>query len=454
MLTVPGPLPISPIQRPDESNLFLRVNQKVAGEILQVSNEQVVLSIQGVQVVARLTTPEQMTELIDRRFAQFVVKEFNPNNVLLQLVGTNQPVLSTPQMVSQQETDFLNGLIKQMGVKPDENVRLLVQQMIGQGIPVSSENIDELQTALNALGRWGQTEINLAVQLKAYGLQVTSESIQLLAKAPAEVTQTVSNLLNQLTLISTDKNLPVELREMLATAIRVLSNGVVDGNQPATSMVQQLKNVVTLLGKSIENEVLRTTPDSNELERGLIVLNQLRNQLASRGFSSVTGEIDKLNDFLRLVHLPNAESNDPKIQNQWFRLEIPVHFSNAGNQPVNEEMVPARLRIAREKDDEGNDSVNPDYTRVVLQMDIAPEQVIEVDLSIVTRQIGISITTTDDETRNAAIDELDSLKHDLNEMGYTTRYSTVETGPIDHQSPTGTQLPAISIPDGSINLEV
>ncbi len=47
MLPVPGPLPINPVQKPEDGNLFLRVNQKVAGEILQVSNEQVVLIHSG-----------------------------------------------------------------------------------------------------------------------------------------------------------------------------------------------------------------------------------------------------------------------------------------------------------------------------------------------------------------------------------------------------------------------
>ena len=140
MLPVPGPLPINPVQKPDEGNLFLRVNQKVAGEILQVSNEQVVLSIQGVQVVARLTTPEQMTELIDRRFAQFVVKEFNPNAVLLQLVDTNQASKPVAQSIGQQETLVVQQLLQRMNIKADPASMLIAQELINQGIADKSRD--------------------------------------------------------------------------------------------------------------------------------------------------------------------------------------------------------------------------------------------------------------------------------------------------------------------------
>lgn len=453
MLTVPGPLPINQVQRSDESNLFLRVNQKVAGEILQVSNEQVVLSIQGVQVVARLTTPEQMAELFDRRFAQFVVKEFNANTVLLQLVEPELANTSVSQPLNQQETEFISGLLKQIGIKPNEGNKLIVRQMISQGVPVTPEAVNELQTALQLIPGWGEDEAKLAVQIKSYGVPVSAETIKLMAKAPAEVTQTLNNLLGQLEQLTKQSNLPTGLREQITTAIRILSQGIVEGDEPVGNLVQRLKNAVTLLGKTVENELIRsTTTSSNELDRGLMVLSQLRNQLASRGFTSIAGDIDRLNDYLRLVHLPNSESTDPKMQNQWFKIEIPVHFPLNPNNTLDDELVPARLKIAREKDGEDGSKVDPNYTRIVIQMDLAPMQIIEVDLSIVSRLIGLNITTPSEEIRNAAIDELDSLTQDLKELGYETRYSHVESGPVQHSSD-DTQLPPLSLLNGTINVE-
>ena len=55
-MNITGPIQsnIQPIQ--DSVDQFLKVNQRFAGEILNVSNEQVVLSVNGVQIVAKMTS--------------------------------------------------------------------------------------------------------------------------------------------------------------------------------------------------------------------------------------------------------------------------------------------------------------------------------------------------------------------------------------------------------------
>jgi hypothetical protein len=455
MLTVPGPLPISPVQRTDENNLFLRVNQRVAGEILQVANDQVVLAIQGVQIVARLSTPDQLMELQDRRFAQFVVKEINPNVVTLQIVepDANSKNQILP-VINQQDSQLLDGLLNQIGVKPDVSSRLLAQQMIRMGLPVTADNILELQTALQAVPAWGENEAGQAVHLKIMGVPVSADSIQLLSKAPAEVTQTLGNLIGQLEQLSSQADLPAPLLDQIRSAIRIFSQGIIDGDQPAANLIQKLKISVSLFGKTIENELLHSTlAPGSELDHGLMALAKLRTELAARGFTSVAGDIDRLNDYLRLVHLSNTDSSDPRVQNQWFRLELPVHFQANPNTPLREDLHPARLRISREKDGDGKSKVDPNYSRIVIQMDLSPMDSIEVDLSIVSKQIGLAITTTNNHIRDAAADELDSLKEGLNQIGYITRFSQIETEPIQ-QSNEATQIPDVALLSGSINVEV
>ena len=184
-----------------------------------------------------------------------------------------------------------------------------------------------------------------------------------------------------------------------------------------------------------------------------MALAKLRTELAARGFTSVAGDIDRLNDYLRLVHLSNTDSSDPRVQNQWFRLELPVHFQANPNASLRDDLRPARLRISREKDGNGKSKVDPSYSRIVIQMDLSPTDSIEVDLSIVSKQIGLAITTTNNHIRDAAADELDSLKEGLNQIGYITRFSQIETGPIQ-QSNEATQLPDVALLSGSINVEV
>jgi hypothetical protein len=97
--------------------------------------------------------------------------------------------------------------------------------------------------------------------------------------------------------------------------------------------------------------------------------------------------------------------------------------------------------------------VDPSYTRMVIQVDLGLNQTIEVDLSVVNKQVGLAITTSDDSIKMAAVDELDGLKGDLDRLGYTTRFSHVETGEMQTSSE-ATQIPSLSLLQGNINLEV
>lgn len=452
MLTIPGPPPVNSVQRSDESNLFLRVNQRVAGEILSVANDQVVLSIQGVQVVARLTTTEQMAELVDRRFAQFVVKDATQNVILLQLAETDVKP-STPEGRAQQrgEPQFVSGLLKNLGLAADETNKLIARQMIRQGMQLNAETMNEIRAALAKLPQMGENEINHAVQLKSLGVPISPGTIELMGKSPAEITQTITNLVKQLQGLT---NLPENLQESVNTAIRILSQAVVQGDRPASELIQNLRNSITLLGKSVENELLKNTlqPGGTELELGLMAISRLRSEMAARGNTSIAGDIDRLNDYIRLVHLPNAEPNTPTANNQWFRLEIPVQYPVQARQNLPEDAHPARIKVARDNG-EGGSRVDPRYTRLVIQVDLSPGQTVEVDLSIVAKQIGLTVTATSESLRSAAESEFPLLKDDLEELGYQTKYSHIEKGRVTSKEDS-IEMPSEALLSGSIDVEV
>ena len=99
MLNITGPIQsnLPPIQ--ERADQFLKVNQRIAGEIISVSNENVVLAVNGVQIVAKMTSFEQLALLLERRYANFVVKDIANNQVTLQLVtpalnSTNQKTIT------------------------------------------------------------------------------------------------------------------------------------------------------------------------------------------------------------------------------------------------------------------------------------------------------------------------------------------------------------------------
>lgn len=452
MLTIPGPPPVNAVQRSDESNLFLRVNQRVAGEILSVANDQVVLSIQGVQVVARLTTPEQMAELVDRRFAQFVVKDATQNIVLLQLAETEvKPFAPETRVQTRNEPEFVSGLLKNLGLAPDETNKMIARQMIRQGMQLDPETMNEIRTALAKMPQMTEIEISHAVQLKSLGVPISPGAIELMSKSPAEITQTITNLVKQLQGLT---NLPENLQESVTTAIRILSQAVVQGDRPPAELIQNLRNSITLLGKTVENELLKNTiqPGGSELELGLMAISKLRSEMVVRGNTGIAGDIDRLNDYLRLVHLPNAEPNTPTANNQWLRLEIPVQYPGQTGQNLPEDTHPARIRVAREPDKDGS-RVDPRYTRLVVQVDLSPGQTVEVDLSIVSKQIGLTVTTTSEFLRTAAENELPQLKDDLDNLGYQTKYSHIEKGRVTSKEDS-IEIPSQALLSGSIDVEV
>ncbi len=453
MFTIPGPPPVSPVQHPDDGSLFLRVNQRVAGEVLKVGNEQVVLSIQGVQVVARLTNPEQLTALIDRRFAQFLVKDMSNQVVTLQLLDLPSAQQNTETAAStNRESLLIKGLLNQIGLPETAENQILAQAVIRQGLPVTAEILQELRTTLNTIQPWGETEANQAAVLKSHQVPVSPETLRLLANSPAEVTQTFAKLVQQLGQLVQDTSTSSNLRVQISQVLNIFSQAIIPGDQPAEVMISRLKNAVSLLGKSLEGELANLIKsDISDMERGLMTLTRLRTELAARGYNTLAGEIDKFNDHLRLVHLFNASGSEGR-RNEWLRLELPVQFPVQGKTEYEDELHPARIRIARDQNAEGNVDVNPHYTRIIVEVDLTKDQSIEVDLSVVSRQLGLTITGTNSEISQAAASELDSLKENLSSLGYETRYAQVETGiPFSSEATTGVSN---SIMQSDINLEV
>lgn len=432
MFTIPGPPPVTPLQNPDDGNLFLRVNQRVAGEVLQVGNEQVVLSIQGVQVVARMTNPEQLTALIDRRFAQFVVKDMSNQVVTLQLLDMQTPQNNAEATSGNHEAVLLKGLLTQIGLPATTENQMLAQAAIRHGLPVTAEILQELSNALSAIQPWGETEANLAATLKASQVPVSPEALRLLANSTTEVTQTFAKIVQQLGQLREDGSISTTMRAQVTQVLNVFSQAVIPGDQPAEQMISRLKSAITLLGKSLEGELARAlTTEVNDLERGLMALTRLRTELAARGFSSLAGEIDRFNDNLRLVHLFNTSTGEGK-QNEWFRLEVPVQYPVQGSNNLEEELCPARIRIAREQSPDGTDQINPHYTRIIVQVDLTQNHSIEVDLSVVAHQLGLTITGSNSDISRAAKEELEELEEELGTLGYETRYAQVETGTAMH----------------------
>jgi hypothetical protein len=231
-----------------------------------------------------------------------------------------------------------------------------------------------------------------------------------------------------------NSRLPVRIQEQVQNSLQILSQAVVDASLPTGELAGRIQNAIILLGKSVENELLNTSrqigsdKNANNLERGLMVLSRLRNELVSQGMTKLAGCIDQFNDSIRLMHLYHSSSSDGSSTNQWIRLEIPVNFPSLAQQSNQEqkEKPSARVRVARDPDSDEL-SVNPRYTRLVISMDINDQDVVEVDLSVVDHAAGLSISTSNTQLTDIARAELPELCEDLLQSGYDTKVSQVET---------------------------
>jgi hypothetical protein len=425
----------SSLQNQSESTLFLKVNQHIAGEVIKVDNEQVVLSIQGVQIVARMITPEQTASLIEKRFAQFLVKDTSGDVLTLQLVDTKV----------------------QAGIEDIQSNQWIAQTAIRNGLIITSNLVDELQSVLCKIPNWSMEHATAAATLKANGIIISPESINLMLNASKDISGQVLKIIHQLTQALADKRLPSPLIDLAKNSLQILSHAVVDASLPADVLVTKLQNAIILLGKSVENELLKTIGEpfknlsANNLERGLMVLSRLRNELATHGMTSLSGGIDQFNDSIRMMHLYHSSSTSESASNQWIRMDVPVTFPMTSPQlPQRPEEQPSvTIRIARNPDDDGI-RIDPRYTRVVIRMDIDKEDVIEVDFSVVDHAAGIFISTSNSQLTTIARNELPTLQEDLMHLGYDTKVSQVETeakllNKMDGTSPYNTILTGINL---------
>jgi hypothetical protein len=422
----------SSLQNQSESTLFLKVNQHIAGEVIRVENEQVILSIQGVQLVARMTTPEQTASLIEKRFAQFIVKDLSEGTLSLQLIDSHPSI--NQQSSSSVNTHLLSKLLDQAGIENTTTNQMIAQAAIRNGLTINSKLVEDLGSSLSKIPNWGMEHAIAAAKLKTNAISITPESINLMLNAQKDISGQVLQIIQQLTQAMSDRRLPENLVNLAKTSLQILNQAIVDASLPADVLAAKLHNAIILLGKSVENELFKTISDpvnnltGNNLERGLMVLSRLRNELASRGMTTLSDGIDQFNDSIRLMHLYHSSTTSESASNQWIKLDLPVTFPATTPQlPQKPDDQPsASIRIARNPDDD-TFSIDPQYTRLVIRMDIDKGDVIEVDFSIVDHSAGLFITTSNSHLTNIARNELPSLQKDLMHLGYDTKVSQVET---------------------------
>jgi hypothetical protein len=458
MLNITGPIQsnLQPIQ--DNIEQFLKVNQRIAGEVLHVSNEQVVLAVNGVQIVAKMTSSEQLAMLMDRRYAFFVVKDISNSQVTLQLI--NNPQTNTAvQKPAISSTSIGQAILEQLGIKVDQSNLTIVQSALDQGLKVTPELLNEIKQVLEPLSKWGSKDAQLAAAIKSAGLPLSTGSLKLAQNAVKEIKTHFLAVYEQLEVEISRPGISQQAYQSLRNVQIALKDAIIQGNSTIENIEQNIFGSIRNLGSSLENNIGKvvqpgfeneiakalqpgiknglTKPiqlEGQELQNSkmsgvLFTLANLRHELGPANSGRLTTAIDNFIEGMRWMHFVNAEPDHPLPKGQWTQLDLPITFSFQTVNHLQRNLVhDLQIRVAHDNDEQTANSINPDYTRLVIQVDLDQEEMIKVDLSIVANLIGAEITASSETICLRASEELDEFQTGLSNLGFTLKTSKVELG--------------------------
>lgn len=436
-MTITAPNPLAPVSPPDETALAFRLNQRISAEVIQVAGEKVALSVQGVAVVARLTSAEQAAALVERRMAQFIVRDLSGQTITLQLINHPAPPGAAAPA---QAPDLAATLLQQAGIPAHPQNVLLAQLALNRGLPLTGALLAGLQQALAALGNWDLSEAQMAVALKAYGLPLSGGALELALSARPESAQALVQLLAQLrALINQPAALPGDLLRQVKTAISVLESGIVPADLPPAVQAGKLQQAAAAMGQSLEHQVASLIQSgikgSEEgVTSGLLALAKLYASLSQSGYGPLAEPINRFLESMRWSHLLNSPPEHASGHGHWISLNFPLQA--AGARPAGDNLAQVRLRVARNPDpDPKAQPVNPRYTRLVIEVETGHGETLQADLSIVERRIGARITASSKELCELAQTELPFLAERLANLGLHLHTSQFEVGPPAETGP-------------------
>ncbi|MBN1536734.1 MAG: hypothetical protein JW908_08390 [Anaerolineales bacterium] len=440
-MNISGPAPIATVQRPDESTLALRLNQRFAAEVLQVSGDRAILSVEGVQIVARMTSMEQASQLIERRFAQFVVRDLSESSVTIQLLSQGK---STGQLASTQAPEFIPNLLKFAGLPVNETTEMIARALLSNQLPVTVELVTEMHTLLMQEAHWDQNTAQLAAALKAAGIPLSLGALALAKSDFPALVEMVTSLQTKLETIQ-QSNVPAITKELAKNAIELLRQLVVSLGDKSEPLKTNLQDVFRILGTPIEKELAKfvikgeQNPVLDATGKSLMTLAVLRRYLSTNPSQrGLVNEIDRFLEAARFLQLLNSSTLTEPNQESWLRMDIPLSIAHPGirAQERQKDLSSAHLRISYSPENEEK-RIDPANTHFVVNVDLDEKESIQINVSIAEKRVGMEVFTTTDKTRNLAEEELPGLKEGIETLGYIVQSVECETAKIENESSLG-----------------
>lgn len=421
-MSFPGPILISPLNNTTHQELGLRAYQRVTAQILSVTGATVILEVDGHPVVAQLTSADQAAALSSQRTAQFIVTQLTDQSLTLKFIKNEQPVTVG---VVKYGPELAEQILENNNLPVTVTNLMMTRSMLKHHLPVTPRLLKELQGALSDYGDWSEADVDLAAAMKSAGLPVTAQSLALASRQSVQTADALTRLIALLTQ-SASQDIPAELSDQLKSNLQVLNLAIFKGDGEAAQLADQLKALVEAFGRSLENILLdqiqnpgKPIPDESLLS--LVTLQQTLEQFGKQETAQSVKEF--LND-IRQNQFMNVKPDPIPGQGEWSEISFMIQ---TGGQKAKENTSSARLRIAHESKEDSS-KINPAYTRLILQVDLEPGQTVEVDLSLVGKQVRTSVIAPDPAWCNQAQDELPSFVDALIELGYTLKDFQIGVG--------------------------
>jgi hypothetical protein len=399
-----------------------RVNQRVTADILKVSGDQVTMVVQGQQVIGKILEGDQALLLANQRSAQFIVKGMIDGVLQLQFV---RPSFSGGLTLQNQWTILAQNLLMANSLPVSEANLSIGRALLSVGLPITPDLVANMQKALSGIANWGQSEADVGATLLSNGLPISSGILGLALQKLPSLGEAIQQIQAQLAALT--KSAKPEIGTLAEKALTLLQGLSINWQAPASDLMKQLAQAVSILGKSLEsqiNDLLQgsdTLPDDPAALGGTLVFAYLRRALAKDGQMALAGELDRFMDNLRQMHFLNAGQSSDPTNPPWLLANLLVNAGIKDNPILHE----AQLKVAYRADEEGN-TIDPENNRIVLTIELEDGNYFEADLSMVERRIGAWMTVPDEGWKQLVEEELPEFQSRLEEMGYKMQFVRCE----------------------------
>ena len=431
-MNVSGLTPISLVERPGGSEIQLRTNQRVSAEVLNVSGDQVELMIRGVRVVGKLLSQEQSAELANRQSAQFIVRGMVDGELQLQLLGELQTTT-----LSTQESQWLTlskNLLHILNLPADDENIMLAKALLENNLPVTQNLIEQMKTALQSLGQWGENEAEMAAALKAGGFPISDGSLQLALQKLPDFNSNIQELQTAIQQQIQNESSP-EVKQMLESALKFLNGLRIDMSSQPEQMAEQIKNLITVLGKSFEANIAQQV-QQNEVNianalnsknadgNNLDLILTLRNHFVHQNDSSTVRLIDTMINSMRQMQLLNSAQLTDPLDPPWLTVDLPINAGAlSGNAlEASKEFLPANIKISYQSGQKDK-KINPQDTRLILSFDLDNNNKIKIDISMLGKKMGAWMTVNSEEWKTLVEAESGTFKEAMEKLGYDLQFT-------------------------------